>query len=440
MDTTEIKSLITQTQFTLLGRSIDARSLTYWVNIIASGKCTINNFIESIISSNEYELYVVSLFKDDFYSIIGYVEIETYLEDFISYMRMYVKDKNKPLKETDIKNFITKLPCFKEKFTNLIKIEYKAKFNTECDETIIQFHLDNFNNKYNYNTETLLKEVALYSSVEKNQQHSIIDLIEKNATKVSINESDLQDFYTVFGRPMFVEEYFYYVINENKTSYQLIFEEYSINFNRYTKIIYDFKNKKPTEYDFIKSYIPFNELHKDNESYFVSIVDDIINSKEYEEEMNQIITKKYYSLYNESLENDDRDYYFSIIKKLKINLRDDRVEIELMKLKNETDEYIGNIFEIYMKVLDRKPDVVEIATLLKKYRDLNDIENVNIYVEKNLVTSIEFNEIIKRKIKENNPDIIPSKLYSIMNDTIKKINIADMMYDDVCDMIGEITY
>lgn len=437
MDKTDIKTLVSNTQIKLLGRCIDARTLSYWVNIITSGRGNIENFIDSIITSTEYALYLTSIFKDEFYSIIGYIEIENYLNEFNNYSKLKIKETNKPLSYEEVKLFITTLDCFREKYYKLIKSEYTSKFNKECDDKIIQYHISNFKSKYNFNSDQLLKGVCACEHITT-EQPCIIDIIEKNSKSLLIETGELCNFHSVFNRPMFVEEYFYYIINGNKEDYKKLFETYTTNLNKYTKIIHDYKNNKPSEYDFVKSYIPFYEIHRDDQQFFNSIVDDIVFSSEYENEMKQIISKKYYSLYNEALESDDRDYYFSIIKQYKLNLRDDKVEIQLMNLKKETDEFIGNIFDIFTNVLDRKPDEIEIASMLSMYREQNDTELVNIQIEKGLVTSIEFNEIIKKKLKENNPNIIPSKLYSLINNIVKKINIADMMYDDVCEMLKDI--
>lgn len=449
MDISEIKNAIHETQMDLLGRAIDGRTLTYWVNVISNREGTIDDFVDNIITSNEYILNITNVFKDELYSLVGYGNNnELEIEYFKNSVYKQIKETKKPFSKRDMINLICKLDCFKNKYANIIKTEYNSVFNSNCDDNYIDYYLDKFRTSFDLNTEMLLDAIRsnhIIDSIVENVHdiYTPTNLINEN--NIELNTQYVELFFKTFERPMFVEEYFYYVIKNKIYNFEDIHEKYVLNMNTFTNITIEYTNKIPNEYTFVKKYLLFNESNKYDEDFFRSVIDEAVTSIEYENEMKRIVTSKYYAMYNENLENDDILYYFSRIKQLKLNLQDDTVEGQIVKLKTETDLYIRNIFEIYTTVLDRKPDVNEIGTLLSKYRTSGDSDIVNNYLEIELVKSIEFNEIIKKKIQESflekfNKEILPSKLYAIMRICIKDIENSNMLFADVCLQINEFTF
>jgi hypothetical protein len=76
---------------------------------------------------------------------------------------------------------------------------------------------------------------------------------------------------------------------------------------------------------------------------------------------------------------------------------------------------------------------------------MKDTLVVEILLEKELIKSLEFNEIIKKKIQqkyniEMNADIMPSLLYKEINNVVKQINLSELKYDCVCDLINNIIF
>ena len=446
MDISEIKNAVHETQMDLLGRAIDGRTLTYWVNIISNREGTIDDFVENIITSNEYILNVTNIFKDELYSLVGYGNNnnnELEIEYFKKIVSKWIKETKKPFSKEDMFFFICNLDCFRNKYTNIIKTEYNSFFNSNCDDNYIEYYLEKFRTSFDLNTEKLLDAIRSNHTIDTIVEN--LHDIRTPENNVELNTKCVELFFKTFERPMFVEEYFYYVIKNKIYNFEDIYEKYVLNMNTFTNITIEYTNKIPNEYTFVKKYLLFNESNKYDDDFFKSVIDEVVTSIEYENEMKRIVTSKYYAMYNENLENDDILYYFSRIKHLKLNLQDDTVEGQIIKLKTETDLYIRNIFEIYTTVLDRKPDVNEIGTLLSKYRTSGDSDIVNNYLEIDLVKSIEFNEMIKKKIQESflekfNKEILPSKLYAIMRTCIKDIENSNMLFADVCLQINEFTF
>lgn len=440
MDIVEIKQDINRIQMELLGRQIDARTLSYWTNIISSGTGDIGNFIENIIFSEEYKICTSSSFRDLFYSLVGFTDIEFYIDTFNKCVTRFIQENKRPFDKVEIIRFITSLDCYKDKYSDLIKKEYKAIFAKECDQAFISDIMNKFENQFNFDTNLLLNEInnhVLYKDNENMNKDVVID--KKNT--IILDSKILEDFYNIFKRPMFVEEYFYY-FDKDCRDFLDIFSIYSLNFNRYRKITRDYKNINTTEYSFVKEYIDYVG---NDEMFFSNIINNIVNSTEYEEEMKGIINKKYYEIFNEDLENDDIDYYFKVVKELKIPLESDSIENSIVNLKKETDVYINIIFEKFINVVDRKPDIYEISVWLVKYREIKDNAVVDLLLEEELVKSLEFNEIIKKKIQnkynsEFNCEIMPSLLYKEINKIVKQINNSNLKYDYICEMINNSIY
>lgn len=438
MDIVEIKQEINKIQLELLGRQIDVRTLSYWTNIISSGTGDIENFMENIVFSEEYKINVSSSFRDLFYSLVGFINIDIYIESFNQKVNRFIQENKKPFGKFEILKFITSLDCYKDKYHDMIKKEYKCKFNKDCSSLILNLLMNKFENEFDFDTNLLLKDIdeykPKYDKKEDNVQYHVDN-------KIMMDVRILEDFYKIFKRPMFVEEYFYY-LGKCSEGFSDIYKTYTMNYNKFTKITRDYKNSDTNEYAFVKEYIQYID---DSDAFFANIIDNLVNTEEYKTEMKNIITRKYYEIYSESLEKDDLDYYFKMIKELKINLDSDVIEAETFKLKKETDIYINSIFGTFINIVDRKPDIHEVGIWLTQYRDMKDTLVVELLLEKDLIKSLEFNEIIKKKIQqkyngEMNADIMPSLLYKEINNVVKQINLSELKYDCVCDLINNIIF
>jgi hypothetical protein len=440
MDIVEIKQEINKIQLELLGRQIDVRTLSYWTNIITSGTGDIENFIENIVFSEEYKINVSSSFRDLFYSLIGFINIDIYIESFNQKVNRFIQENKKPFGKFEILKFITSLDCYQNKYHNMIKKEYNRKFIEDCSPTFVNVLMNKFENEFDFDTNLLLKDIEEYKP-KYDTKDDITSIVRDNVDTIILDVRILEDFYKIFKRPMFVEEYFYY-FGKCSEGFSDIYKTYTINYNKFTKITRDYKNSDTSEYAFVKEYIQYIG---DNDAFFANIIDNLVNTEEYKIEMKNIITRKYYEIYSESLEKDDLDYYFKMIKELKIHLDSDVIEAETFKLKKETDIYINSIFGTYINIVDRKPDIHEVSIWLTQYRDMKDTLVVEILLEKELIKSLEFNEIIKKKIQqkyniEMNADIMPSLLYKEINNVVKQINLSELKYDCVCDLINNIIF
>lgn len=250
---------------------------------------------------------------------------------------------------------------------------------------------------------------------------------EKETFLAGVNAETLDAFERSFKRPMFVHEYFKYVLQKAYepdptpiTQFQGIYEKFVEDFNIMRRILNDYINVTLDEYTFVKKYL----YEVDDARFFTQIVDEIVNSDDYKRFMCEKLDELYRSLFKESLQDHDITYVFKKVYFEKLDLYNEALNDRLIELKTETDDIISHIFTQYTKVLERPPDVYEINELVQKYRALlptMSYDDINKDTEQTLIMSLEFHDILKKKIKQVVPHIKPRVLF----DHLKAL-IADL--------------
>jgi hypothetical protein len=146
-------------------------------------------------------------------------------------------------------------------------------------------------------------------------------------------------------------------------------------------------------------------------------------------------------MYDQPLNVNDIEYVFEIIKNKKLPIVSEDIEIILQQFKQETDEIVSQLFKLFMEILTRPPDMSEIEYYVSFYRDRKDIETIsttNMSVEKTLISTLEFHDIIKIHIKKCfkekfQKEILQSVMYEVLNKILKIIpeismkNLDDMI-------------
>lgn len=239
----------------------------------------------------------------------------------------------------------------------------------------------------------------------------------------------VEEFEAVFKRPMFVHEYYKYVITQNKQQDFLdLHASFVTTYNRTRRILYDYTNVKLDEYSFVKTY-----LHAaDDEGFFDTLIDDIVTSKEYRDQMFDVLKIKYENMYKETLEFYDIEYVFRKVLKLKCSLHNEELDDILVQLKEETDEIIGHICQKYNKILERDPDVFEIAHYVRKYRlgiAQQSIDAIDAITEKDLINTLEFHDILKKQIKLLCPSMTQRVLYNHLKKLL--VDIDQQTFDSM---------
>lgn len=412
----------------ILGYVINHREQSYWTNLISSGNKTLEDYKINLLTSENYLSSIQMVFKSLFYSIIGYDAIfdEETISNFELYVQEYLNINCKELLPLDIKKYITTLDSFKD--------TYKARIETQIsnlDNEKYDYMINMFMNEFDFDTDKLdscLKDMIKNNAFESLsiQREIIINDVNqgfKVESKLSNPEPELdtnvlKSFSSIFKRQMFVEEYFFYVLKNINYDYN----EYISYKNLIQSLYKQYVDSDIDEYQFSLEYIS----HKDRctlESLEKNTLDALIISDVYYTKMKNNLREKYKLLYTSEIENNDLEYFFFKSKEELLFINDVRIEEMIIVWKSQTDNYVYEIYETYLQLLDRKPDVHEINDILNKYRytNINTLE----YMEKNIINSLEFNDVMKKliceKYKDNTDiDILPSILYNIIKDLREK--------------------
>jgi len=247
-----------------------------------------------------------------------------------------------------------------------------------------------------------------------------------NAAVPVMNRAQLDDFEGVFQRPMFVQEYFKYVVETDPIPpFDLVFAQHTERFNRLREIFEAYTGKNISEYYYVNKYL----FASDAADFFDNIVDEIVDSKEYKTGMSKNLTQKYLNMFDVNINEADLDYIFQIVKSKKLDIKSEELATLLTALKDETDSIVSRIFKVYMKVFERPPDITELNTYVNFYR-IGSGDDVRL--EKTLMTgTLEFHDSIKKRIRREyltnyGKEILTSQLYDVLNRVLVLLDQLDM--------------
>jgi hypothetical protein len=426
----------------ILGRNLETKSLNWWCNCISNNVKTLQDFEQSLLESDEYVAKISALYKTVWREHMMSQDVNHDAEDnFVeNFFGKYVTID-------DIFHHIVQQVEYTAKHRDMIQSEYRINYNEFPTEEVIQFYLDKFKSDMSYDIHNLSRDVvasAHTAPVNVNVNDNAIEaptmfepsieLLQPQPSIIiryvtpTMNTDAIVAFESAFGRPMYVQEYFKYIINANTDpDFHALHLEHEYNYNRLNEIFTSYTGQPIEEYpEYIMTY--FNDV--ENAGFFENIIEDIISSEGYRFRMSKHIATLYKQLYDEDLEASDVEWIFSIVKRQKLCISDDRINNTLATFKTETDEITSHIFKVFLTVLGRQPDMFEIEQYIEEYRrQVNDdvkpvtYQMVDSVLENNLIKSLEFHDVIKKKIKEtyNGKEIRASVLFEILNKVLAVI-------------------
>ena len=406
----------------IAGIDMNTEDLQKWENLISQGEKTIKDFESSCYDSTAYKNNVSQLFREIYYEIIGFDlsfgEVKTFFSEY----------KNKRPERNAIRSYVTHLPQFETKYTHIINRVYKKLFDEEEDppSSIRAFYMQR------------VRDIEFYDIDHMSQD--MIALIHQNCppphheTPPTISSSPIIDtlwddharqaFENVFKRPIFIQEYFKYIVQDNKKKEEDFHDLYALFTTRLTKlqtIMEEYLDETIDAYEFVKQFL----YASDHANFFEDFVRKIVSSSQYQEFMFHHIHHLYLDIFNESLDDEDIAYIFEKVQPLKLAFKSEVLRDTLLEIKNETDDIIGFIFKTYVDVLERSPDAFEIKESIAYYRnalkDHEPYEKINAHLEKKLMNALEFHDILKKKIKEVYPMIMPRLLFMRLAEILQHI-------------------
>lgn len=443
MDPKQIRASIVELYTNTVGKSVDAKTLSYLVSSVSKGENSIANIAKTLVNTTEYAERAKSMFSVVFYDAIGFTPDEAVFDDFWCKV-----DKTNVINSNTMEGYIRSTQYFKDKYTSIIESLYASHNNTKPSEDIISFYLEKLMAESSlYDTNALENDIIDAATIASSADAASVlapnaacvdTRDDKSAQEKSItykvlelDECKLNAFEKEFSRPMFVKEYFKYVVHPSEDTTKTLFSQlgqlkatHTSYFNRLSQIYSSYTGSPLTEHNYVNDHLMF----VDEPSYFDFIIDKIIDTPEYRTMMETMLLSYYKKLYDIAMDDSDLHFIFEKVRAAKMHLHDEKIVDRLKDFKAETDMLIENIFVTYERVLERQPDTPEIEDHLSQYRmkiRSISIEQLNSELSIKLSKTLEFHDIVKKHIKtiyhDNvNETISPSKLYAILQAIISQ--------------------
>ena len=432
----------------IIGQKLtDANMLQLWSNYISNGVHTMDEFKNTLRQSPTYKTRILNHFENissDYYSSVGFVgEKNTFWEEHV-----------KSNYELTAEQFFISGDQFATGFRGILKDLFAYELAQEPTEFDINFYMDRVKKNgalldFVLLTDQIKQKVheleyppishTLSSSLSplhldgngqendnNNERNENGQEKEKEiANKGRFNPDILDQFEEVFQRPMYVQEYFKVIGSEDTTNFQDLFHQHTERYNRLREIFEAFTGKTISEYYYVNQYL----FASDKEDFFDNIVNEIVEGKEYKTGMSKSLSSKYLSMFDLNNTDTDLQYIFQIVKKQKLDIKNEVIPSLLTTLKEETDSIVSKIFKVYMRVFERPPDITEIETYVNFYRNGGGDDEK---LEKLLMTgTLEFHDSVKKKIRrehltKNGREILTSHLFDVLNRVIVMLNQLDM--------------
>lgn len=464
----EILSVFMRTMLSTM-ETMDTKTLNFWTNAISRGTKTLEDLEAFLIKSQDYQNAVQNIFVDIFYDQIGSTtEYQSLLKDFLD------SKKNSHISREDIFSFIVNSAPFIEKYTSIISNVYETISNEEPTmETIVgflkkfqegQYSVDDLKNDVKAlleNIDTTSQSETWSKDLTENQQKEILSLwadktkfVEyyrhNNEIKHETNPADpfpksnkfADDFISTFEKV--------YKRNMNAREYILYLPRYDNNFQLIANLDQEVENLK-AKHDSMLSQVQelstklYNETLSEDvfiKKYLSSIDEpqfvqqlkyEMLQSDKYKNSMTERISSLYRTLYGEELGNEEQSYIFEQVKSKEYDLFNEDMNDVLVSYKNENDQFIERIYQIFMETYEREPDVHELSKYIQLYRSHNTFEptEVDKVVENELFSSLEYHDVIKQKIRKiyleiKETNILPSVIYQLLDKTLQKQDYKNM--------------
>lgn len=421
------------------GKSLPIRFLNFWVSSLNESQKTMDDFRKFVTDTEDYKSYKQTQFKDKFYQRIGLNEFSIDMYD-----KFMINHKDTVITEMMMDEYITGMQQFHDKYSRVIQKVFTLVKPTETlTDQILQFYLKRFRQN-DYSVHSFENDLTSnLHTCEECKTHDINHL--GNVTPVNtivplveqtINNELISRFEVVFKRPMFVQEYMKY--NQDTGFDEMrTFEKHQKQYTIMKDLHNTFMEHKLNEYEFVKQYLSC----LDDSSFVKNFVTQTVNTSEYERNMKRLIQNKFQEMFDEVIEADDINYVFVKIKHQTLSLVDEEIPNILVNFKRETDEIVRKIYSLFDKTLCRHPDEIELEKYIISFRECceNGFAAAELKLEKELLMSIEYHDILKKHIKniyfkKHASEILPSNLFKLLAKAI------DMVKDwNLCEVEDRIT-
>lgn len=462
MDVKHVRSAIIDAYNRTVGKSIDAKTLQYLATTVSKGENSLASIIHTLMNTEEYKERAKSMFTITFFDAVGSNPTPEEFEQFWSEI-----DKSKVIEGCDIELFVRKTPSFQAKYKRVVENLFSNQHAFIPNDEITVTFLNKLASNIHYNDAALamdIKYFVLSSSYNDSDsevrelspsQHATEDdpssdqpitmAIPCQVARLDLDVDRLSAFEAMFGRHMYVKEYFKYVVNpsaQESTRYfsnlDTLRSEHTKDFNCVSNIYASYCNTALSEHQYVDKYL----MDIDRPNYIDTIIDNIVNTPDHKVFMCATLQAYFKKLYDLTMDESDLSFLFNKVRCEKLHPKDERLVEILKEFKAETDDFIDHIFKVYMRALERQPDMYEIETQLLYYRTsarASDIDAIDKGVAAQLTQTLEFHDIIKKHIKnmyfaKYSKDINPSRLFQILQEMVEKVKNDELTIEtlDTC--------
>lgn len=471
----------------LVNKKLSSRVVNYWALQISKSLKTFQDFETFVLTSDDYRRATLDKFRDTYCSL---VDLNFNPSTFDLFWTSHIKKDEDNDTETCevtyaiIDAYIRESPEFEARYSDIISKMFEAIYKSTPNAATIASHIHKFKYTVGYtlemmqtdienqeieigntlNTDNSIKdpnafvdeqsvcnvcsvshEALIPSATHANTQHKLTN---------QYNVSMISTFEDIFERPMFVQEYFKWdevMLHNKKGDFTSIISDAHIEFiDAWTKVhilTSSYLDEATSEYTFVKTYLSA----MDSSTFIQDLQKTIIHSDEYKTKMDSQLKHLYKSTYGENLGEHDLAFIFDKVKQLGLGLRSEKLSDVLIEFKNLNDKIIQNIITSFQKVVRRSPDDLEFDKYTAYYLDrhgkegisLNDevelmrvVYDVNHVIEKELIQSLEFHDIVKQRIRFLDSDLPTSKVFGVLAKVLA--NIMDVTMDNLDATITQI--
>ena len=443
----------------LTGKLMSSTYLDAWYEKLGKNIETTDALVSWVTKTSDYvECKLVDM-KKLYYLHIGY----NIPDDVIKEFRDYVEGKK--VSNAEIYKFLANTNVFYDMLMPRVATMYENLTGLLASEHVdeVTNYFERFKADDTYTLDTLEHDIKakliengakVSNNVETQSRNNDIKVLadtDNKETKVVehvvhvkpvLNKKDLVTFGDVFRRPMYVEEYFKYVIDwsgDKAPDYRQIFDKHVKSYNKLRQIVETFQSEPFTEHDYITLYL--DDVEKPG--FFDTIVDRIIQTPNYKASMMEQISKVYNSLFATELRAQEIEYIFALSQSKKYSLYDDKLHTVLVTFKTDTDNAAEHINNVFMNTLDRNPDEYELANYCDVYRrDMSNnvsITTCDAQLQSLLIKSFEFHDVIKTMLKDEYQNstgkrIPPSLLFNTLQKVCDQVRDVDNL-SAVCEIV-----
>jgi hypothetical protein len=422
--------------------SPDIKLMNYWSNAIAKGDKTVADLTFFLLKNKEYMTSVKARFTDMYYDYIGNADKSNH--EMFDEMMAYFGDRL--ITDEDMWDFVSNSSSFYRQYTDIIIKVFKSCYDRLPYDEEIRTYMGKFQKDREYSIECMKQEVLAQNAakIQSRGGGAIVKVLGKDEEpRTSAAPSLLDDivyveqYESMFKRNMNVREYLMHIkdLRARKNTDDLLiyiqdlYQTQSLHYQNIKEILHVFLNEYISEEDFLSKY-----LVRINEYNFIdNLRKEILASQAYEDKMKEKIQSIYEKMFGDKMTIEDTDFLFNQVRILGLELMHEQINQLVIQFKDDNEETMQRIFDIYMEVYDREPDVNEQNRFIAfirdhKGRNNNDVDDM-IVLE--LKDALEYHDVLKRKISKiytsiKKDTIFPSMVYRVLNKVLPMKNIKNI--------------